>query len=246
MSVTENFVTEKMIANQAYIKELSSEEIVIMDDKNIVAGMASSKSLKNSSLPSTVTKGNIRMWAGQFSNANLSTAPFTVSDTGHVKMNDCEIYGFTKRKKLLLTSDNYEQYFTVDENTGGEWSYLLNLDKSGTFVEFGEDFNIDGNVWLPCFDTSRTDNTITFDEACQYIGQYVVIKNNSNIGDCWVYGVFNQEYNVDKPGTAIPGGSQIGWHAMIIAKCVPRIYYVDNTRFWVEIGWEYTYGKFDI
>nr|DAJ76217.1 MAG TPA: hypothetical protein [Crassvirales sp.] len=35
-----------------------------MDDKNIVAGMTSSKSLKNSSLPSTVTKGNIRIWAG--------------------------------------------------------------------------------------------------------------------------------------------------------------------------------------
>lgn len=250
MAVTESFVTEKMIANQAYIRELSSEEIVITDgsndNKKIVAGMTSSKSLKNSSLPSTVTKGNIRIWAGQFSNSNLSTAPFTVSDTGHVKMNDCEIYGFTKRKKLLLTENNYENYFTIDKNTGGEWSYLLNLDKSGTFVEFDEGLDFKGNVVLPYFETSRTDNFITFDEACQYIGQYVIIKNNSSIGDCFVSGVFNQEYNEDKPETALTGTSQVGYHGMMIAKCAPRIYYIDKTRCWVEIGWEYTYGKFDL
>ena len=249
MAVTESFVTDKMLANQAYIKELSSEEIVITDggddNKKIVAGMTSSKSLKNSSLPSTVTKGNIRIWAGQFSNANLSTAPFTVSDTGHVKMNDCEIYGFTKRKKLLLTESNYEDYFTVDKNTGGEWRYYLDLDKSGTFIEIDSELSFDGRVVLPSFDTSSTNNYITFDEACQYIGQYVVIKNNS-YSSFWVDGVFNQTYDENKPGTSLPGGTSISHHAMIIAKCVPRIYYIDSSRLWVEIGWEYTYGKFDI
>lgn len=42
-AVTENFVADKIIANQAYVKELSSEEVVIMDGDAIVAGMTSSK-----------------------------------------------------------------------------------------------------------------------------------------------------------------------------------------------------------
>lgn len=249
MAVTESFVTEKMIANQAYIRELSSEEIVITDgsndNKKIVAGMTSSKSLKNSSLSSTVTKGNIRIWAGQFSNSNLSTAPFTVSDTGHVKMNDCEIYGFTKRKKLLLTESNYDNYFTIDKNTGGEWRYYLDLDKSGTFIEIDSELSFNGRVILPCFNTKNSDNLLTFDQACEYIGQYIIIKNNSYDG-FFVGGVFNQTYDENKPDTSFPGGVSIGHHAMIIAKCAPRICYVDSDRFWVEIGWEYTYGKFDL
>ena len=255
MSVTESFVTDKMIANQAYIKELSSEEIVITDggddNKKIVAGMTSSKSLKNSSLPSTVTKGNIRIWAGQFSNSNLSTAPFTVSDTGHVKMNNCEIYGFTKRKKLVITESNFDDYFTQIQDTGGAWLYELNLDKSGTFIEIDSGVLSDGSVLLPCFDTESTDNHITFDEACEYIGQYFVIKNASN-ESITINGVFNQTYSENNKDTARPGSVSVGNNWMIIAKCAPRISYVDSpssanpTRWWVEIGWEYSIGAFDI
>lgn len=255
MAVTESFVTEKMIANQAYIRELSSEEIVITDgsndNKKIVAGMTSSKSLKNSSLPSTVTKGNIRIWAGQFSNSNLSTAPFTVSDTGHVKMNDCEIYGFTKRKKLVITPSNFDDYFTQIQDTGGAWLYELDLDKSGTFIEIGYDVLSDGSVLLPCFDTQKTDHHTTFDEACEYIGQYFVIKNESG-GAVTINGVFNRAYDPSNSDTALTGSVSIDENWMIIAKCVPRVCYIDSpssanqTKWWVEIGWEYSIGKYDI
>lgn len=83
-AVTENFVTDKIIANQAYIKELSSEEVVIMDGDAIVAGMTSSKAIDNKSdLNGKVTnKGDVRIWAGEISNADLTTAPFTVTSTG--------------------------------------------------------------------------------------------------------------------------------------------------------------------
>lgn len=255
MAVTESFVTEKMIANQAYIRELSSEEIVITDgsndNKKIVAGMTSSKSLKNSSLPSTVTKGNIRIWAGQFSNSNLSTAPFTVSDTGHVKMNDCEIYGFTKRKKLVITPSNFDDYFTQIQDTGGAWLYELDLDKSGTFIEIGYDVLSDGSVLLPCFDTQKTDHHTTFDEACEYIGQYFVIKNESG-GAVTINGVFNRAYDPSNSDTALTGSVSIDENWMIIAKCVPRVCYIDSPssanpiKWWVEIGWEYSIGKYDI
>lgn len=84
MSVTEDFVVNKLAANQAYIKELSSEEVVIMDNNTIVAGMTSSKSLANSLLPSGTIKDDVRIWAGKFDGGNLKTAPFTVSSTGVV------------------------------------------------------------------------------------------------------------------------------------------------------------------
>lgn len=254
MAVTESFVTDKILANQGYIKELSSEEIVITDggddNKKIVAGMTSSKSLKNSSLSSTVTKGNIRIWAGQFNNANLSTAPFTVSDTGHVKMNDCEIYGFTKRKKLVITESNFDDYFTSPKDPNN-YLYELDLDKSGTFVEISEWTKTEGSVLLPCFNTNNTNNLITFDDACGYIGQYFVIKNTSN-ESFTINGVFNQDYNVNNPDTAFTGSIVIDRNWMIIAKCAPRICYIDSpssanpTRWWVEIGWEYSIGAFDI
>ena len=248
MSVTENFVT----TNQAYIKELSSEEVVIMDNDKIVAGMTSSKVADDKSdLNGKVTnKGDVRIWAGQFSDGNLTTAPFTVSDTGHVKMNDCEIYGFTKRKKLVITESNFDDYFKQIE-TGGAWLYELDLDKSGTFIEINDGIPNDGSVLLPCFDTTSEDHFITFDKACEYIGQYFIIKNASN-ETFTINGVFTYDYNVNNSDTALPGSIAINNNWMIIAKCVPRICYVDSPssvnpdRWWVEIGWEYSIGKFGI
>lgn len=55
-----------------------------MDDNTIVAGMTSSKSLTNSLLPSGTIKDDVRIWAGEFDEGNLKTAPFTVSSTGVV------------------------------------------------------------------------------------------------------------------------------------------------------------------
>lgn len=55
-AVTENFVADKIIANQAYIKELSSNEVVIFDGETIVAGMTSGRNLTNSELPSNTKK----------------------------------------------------------------------------------------------------------------------------------------------------------------------------------------------
>lgn len=88
MAVTEDFVVNKLAANQAYIKELSSEEVVIMDNNEIVAGMTSDKAIDDKSdLNGKVTnKGDVRIWAGKFSDANLTTAPFTVTNEGVAKM----------------------------------------------------------------------------------------------------------------------------------------------------------------
>lgn len=92
-AVTENFVADKIIANQAYVKELSSEEIVIMDGDAIVAGMTSSKDIDSKSdLNGKVTnKGDVRIWAGKMQTAgDLTTAYTTIDSNGSIVMKNVQ------------------------------------------------------------------------------------------------------------------------------------------------------------
>lgn len=91
--VTENFVADKMIANQAYVKEPSSEEVVIMDGDAIVAGMTSSKTIDSKSdLNGKVTnKGGVRIWAGKMqTTGDLTTAYTTIDSNGSIVMQNIQ------------------------------------------------------------------------------------------------------------------------------------------------------------
>lgn len=104
-SLSPNVVADLVVANKAFIKELSSNELVIFDDQKIVAGMTSSKAVDDSSpLNGKVTtegKGDVRIWAGEISNANLTTAPFTVTSTGVLKANDATLNNVVLKKANL-------------------------------------------------------------------------------------------------------------------------------------------------
>lgn len=92
-AVTENFVADKIIANQAYVKELSSEEVVIMDGDAIVAGMTSSKTIDSKSdLNGKVTnKGDVRIWAGKMqTTGDLTTAYTTIDSNGSIVMQNIQ------------------------------------------------------------------------------------------------------------------------------------------------------------
>ena len=92
-AVTENFVADKIIANQAYVKELSSEEVVIMDGDAIVAGMTSSKDTDSKSdLNGKVTnKGGVRIWAGKMqTTGDLTTAYTTIDSNGSIVMQNIQ------------------------------------------------------------------------------------------------------------------------------------------------------------
>lgn len=92
-AVTENFVADKTIANQAYVKELSSEEVVIMDGDAIVAGMTSSKAIDSKSdLNGKVTnKGGVRIWAGKMqTTGDLTTAYTTIDSNGSIVMQNIQ------------------------------------------------------------------------------------------------------------------------------------------------------------
>lgn len=98
-SVTPNIVADLVIANSAFIKEISSNELVIFDDKKMVAGMTSSKKVDEySPLNGKVTtegKGDVRIWAGEISNGDLTTAPFTVKSNGNLTAHTATLYDAT-------------------------------------------------------------------------------------------------------------------------------------------------------
>ena len=97
IAFSDSFISEYLIANKGFIKEFSSEEVVIMDNGEIVAGMTSGKAIDDKSdLKDKVTdegKGDVRIWAGKFSDANLTTAPFTVTNAGALKSTNANITG---------------------------------------------------------------------------------------------------------------------------------------------------------
>lgn len=114
-SLSPNVVADLVIANKAFIKEISSNELVIFDDQKIVAGMTSSKAVDESSpLNGKVTtegKGDVRIWAGEISGANLTTAPFTVTRTGNLTAHTATLYDAT------FDNPNGETCITTKEQT---------------------------------------------------------------------------------------------------------------------------------
>ena len=113
-SLSPNIVADLVIANKAFIKEISSNELVIFDDQKIVAGMTSSKAVDESSpLNGKVTtegKGDVRIWAGEISNADLTTAPFTVTKTGNLTAHMATLYDATfyaENAKVKITNERF-------------------------------------------------------------------------------------------------------------------------------------------
>lgn len=98
-TISPNVVADLVITNKAFIKEISSNELVIFDGDKIVAGMTSSKAVDESSpLSGKVTtegKGDVRIWAGEISDANLTTAPFTVTSAGNLTAHTATLYDAT-------------------------------------------------------------------------------------------------------------------------------------------------------
>ena len=92
-SLSPNVVADLVVANKAFIKELSSNELIIFDDQKIVAGMTSSKAVDESSpLNGKVTnKGDVRIWAGKMqTNGDLTTAYTTIDSNGSIVMQNIQ------------------------------------------------------------------------------------------------------------------------------------------------------------
>lgn len=155
-SLTTDQMVKLLIANKAFIKELSSNEVVIMDDDTIVAGMTSGKSIDSDSLLNgkVTNKSDIRIWAGQpTSEGDLATAPFTVTNTGILKSTNANISGqinatsgsignfnisdgslITGNSKLEIgtvsSNPSYKRKVTIDANGNDlqNYNYMLSVE----------------------------------------------------------------------------------------------------------------------
>lgn len=130
-SLSPNVVANLVIANDAFIKEISSNELVIFDDQKIVAGMTSSKAVDESSpLNGKVTtegKGDVRIWAGEISNANLATAPFTVTSNGNLTARTATLYDATFYAINATVKITSELFTEVGQTT-------FNYERAGIYV----------------------------------------------------------------------------------------------------------------
>lgn len=130
-SLSPDVVANLVIANKAFIKELSSNELVIFDDKKIVAGMTSSKAVDESSpLNGKVTtkgKGDVRIWAGEISDANLTTAPFTVTSNGNLTAHTATLYDATFYATNANVKITNELFTEVGQGT-------FNYERAGIFI----------------------------------------------------------------------------------------------------------------
>lgn len=191
-AVTENFVADKIIANQAYVKQLSSEEVVIMDGGAIVAGMTSSKDPDSKSdLNGKVrNKGDVRIWAGEISDADLTTAPFTVTSTGNLTAHTATLYDatfdnpngetcITTKEQTIYTSPDTKvkavsSGMFINDTTGNSIAqlYYLSESQSGSHSQSG----------LRMSTNSKTKffSNVKDDRAQLYIG--AGIKNGPSIG----------------------------------------------------------------
>lgn len=158
-SLSPNVVADLVIANKAFIKELSSNELVIFDDQKIVAGMTSSKAVDESSpLNGKVTtegKGDVRIWAGEISDADLTTAPFTVTSSGNLTAHTATLYDatfdnpngetcITTKEQTIYTGPNTKTEAVssgifINDKTGNNVSqlYYLSESQSGSHAQSG-------------------------------------------------------------------------------------------------------------
>ena len=147
-AITENFITDKIIANQANIKELSSNEVVIMDNNTIVAGMTSSKAINNKSdLNGKVTKkGDVRIWAGEMqTSGDLTTAYTTIDSNGSIIMQNIQ-QGKSIRFNPQQCSFKIIGPVSVTDDSYTNGTYIPESDKRVELANF--EYNIDPDSLL--------------------------------------------------------------------------------------------------
>lgn len=144
-SLSTNVVADLVIANDAFIKEISSNELVIFDDQKIVAGMTSSKAVDASSpLNGKVTtegKGDVRIWAGEISNADLTTAPFTVTSNGNLTAHTATLYDATFYATNANVKITNELFTEVGQG-------VFNYERAGLYISGNSEEYGDSNMFF--------------------------------------------------------------------------------------------------
>lgn len=125
-------------------------------------------------------------------------AKFVVTHGGRAILNDIilrgyiyalggEFVGMLRKRKTIITNDNFSQYFTLLTDTGGQQFYALDVEKAGSFIEFDASLsnsNFGNREWL-YVNLPNTD-TDALDFARSFIGNEILVYNYSdyNISLC--------------------------------------------------------------
>lgn len=188
-TINKNAFYDLLMVNKAHIKELSSNEIVIFDgdneDRKIVAGMTSGNAVDNESdlkdIINKEGKGNVRIWAGEFTGGDLTTAPFTVTDTGALKSTNANITGqinatsgsignFNISDGSLITGESKLEIGTEsgsESSSGRPYRRKVTIDAQGNELS---NYN-----YMLCVESSRLESTTN---AGTTAGVYIDVDGN--------------------------------------------------------------------
>ena len=143
-SLSPDIMAKAIIANKAFINELSTEEVVVFDENNnIAAGMTSSRAIKSSALPQDTNKGDVRIWAGEFTGGDLTTAPFTVTSAGKLNATDADITGTVNSKSGNIGGFTISDKSLVSES--GSIIKFFNRQATGTTLKL--DINVGNELY---------------------------------------------------------------------------------------------------
>lgn len=143
-SLSPDIMANAIIGNKAFIKELSTEEVVVFDENNnIAAGMTSSRAIKSSALPQDTNKGDVRIWAGEFTGGDLTTAPFTVTSAGKLNATDADITGTVNSKSGNIGGFTISDKSLVSES--GSIIKFFNRQTTGTTLKL--DINVGNELY---------------------------------------------------------------------------------------------------
>ena len=163
IAFSDSFISEYLIANKGFIKQLSSEEVVIMDDGEIVAGMTSSKAISDKSdLYTKVNengKGDVRIWAGQFRDGNLTTAPFTVTNSGVLKCQSAEGNSITLQNGTIYFNINGSVYHLGITNGKPDW---INSAGADSVEQWYTKIETEHNVSFSAVDSFSVKNNVYY------------------------------------------------------------------------------------
>lgn len=172
-SLSPNVVTDLVIANKAFIKQLSSNELVIFDDQKIVAGMTSSKAVDElSPLNGKVTnKGNVRIWAGKMqTSGDLTTAYTTIDSNGSIVMQNIQ-QGKSIKLNPQECSFKIVGPVSVSDNSVSDGTYIPSSDERIELANF--EYTVDPDTLCSAIRLiMKSNGMITIDPGDKKISVY--------------------------------------------------------------------------
>ena len=171
--------------------------------------------IENGKITATADKFEIR------NNSGETTA--SVNEKGLLEVGAGLFSGFVKKKKTIITPENIDQYRIPAASLS---VVLFEFTNAGSFVEFQGDFynyfkTVQVDIILPFYnpkDNLYNLHGVPTDEALQYVGQTLIIKNRANITF-----VVHGGGTINKRGTTTSTGSlkvnEISSNERLIATC---------------------------